>query len=365
MTLLDRHLLKSVCIPFVVCILTFSSMVIVVDLFNRLDEILKLRPPIESVFTFYLYLIPLTFVQTSPVALLVALLYSVGLLNKRHEITAMRASGVSIGRIVLPFFLLGCLVSALSFWINENIVPEAMVKVNQIKGENLEFKKRSTDDEKVFNNVALFSKEGDLYYAASYDARRKILRDLVVFRENKERLPVFKIQAQEARVGESGWILSRGSKYHLDPKGNIVGGPVFFVKEKFPSSVKPEDFEKAKRQRELMNYEELREHLKTLTGKVSPSVMRRIRVELHKRFAYPFANLVMILLGFPFVFREKRAAGMLRGIGISAVLCFSFYATFVIASNLGLRGSLPPWLAAWFANIFFGSGGLLFLWYER
>lgn len=363
MKILDRYLLKDNLISFVICILTFSAMIIVIDLFNRLDEILKFRPPLSLLFSFYLYFIPFTFVQTSPMALLVACLYSVGLLNKHHEITAMRASGLSVVRILVPFLFVGTLVGFLSFVANETVVPTAMVKTTMIKEEKL--KTKSEPSKKLLKNVALFSEEGDLYYASSYEATRHILHNLVILRDDEHHRPVFKIQAQEGRWGKGNWILSRGSKYRLDTKGKMVGEPVFFAKEKFPSSVKPDDILKAKRRGEAMSFQELRAHLKKLEGRASPAVMRRHLVELHKKIAYPFANLITILIGFPFIFREKRTGGMLKGIGVTAILCFSFHTTFVITTNLGVQGVLPPWLAVWCANVVFGMGGILFLWRER
>lgn len=364
MKILDRYLAKGLLIPFVVSILTFSFMVIIIDLFNRLDEILKFRPDPFFVLAFYLNFIPFTFVQTSPVALLVACLYSVGILNKHHEITAMRASGLSLARILTPFLFLAALVGGVSFLVNETIVPKAMSKVNLIKEEKL-MGGKSSKKEKVLKNVALFGEGRDLYYAASYDAKRRILRDLVIFRDDEHHTPVFKIQAQEARFAEDGWILSRGSKYNLDAKGKLLGNPTFFTKEKFASSVKPDHFLKAKRPGETMNLREIREHLRRLEGKTSASVLRRHRVEFHKKIAYPFSNLVVLFIGFPFVFREKRAAGMLRGIGVSSALSFVFYVTFMILSNLGVQGVFPPWLAAWSANLIFGTAGLFLLWRAR
>ena len=363
MKILDRYLSKSFLIPFVICILTFSSMVIVIDLFNRLDEILKLRPHPLLLLTFYLHFIPFTFVQTSPVALLVACLYSIGLLNKHHEITAMRASGVSLLRIFVPFLFLSILVGVLSFAVNETVVPAAMAKADIIKEGKLEGTKESK--EKILKNVALFGEKRDLYYASSYDVKRRILHDLVILRDDEHHAPIFKIQAQEARWAENSWILSRGSRYTLDAKGKLSGNPVFFTKERFSSSVKPEDLVRAKHQGEMMNMQELRAYLKQLEGKASLSVTRRYLVELHKKVAYPFTNLVIMLIGFPFVFREKKAVGMLRGIGISAVLCFAFYVTFVITSNLGVQGALPPWLSVWCTPFLFGTMGTFLLWRAR
>ena len=366
MKILDRYLARSFLIPFAICILTFSSIAIVIDLFNRLDEILKFRPPLPLLLNFYLNFIPFTFVQASPVALLAACLYSVGLLNKHHELTAMRASGVSLKHIFGPYLFLGGLVGSFSFMMNETIVPAAMAKMSFIKEEKLGGRKSSK--ETVLKNVALFTERRDLYYAASLDTKRKILSHLVIFRENEARLPVLKIQAQEARFAGDGWILSRGSKYELDTDGKLVKEPIFFTKERFLTSVTPNDFINAKRQGERMNLKGLRASLKKLErlkGKASSAMLRRLRVEFHKKIAYPFTNLVVLLIGFPFIFRERRAAGMLRGIGISAALFFFFYTTFVILSNLGSQGVLPPWLAVWGANLLFGTVGMILLWRIR
>ncbi|MFH1857618.1 MAG: LptF/LptG family permease [Candidatus Omnitrophota bacterium] len=364
MNIIDRHLIRSFLGPFIVCILTFSSMVIVIDLFNRLDEILKLRPPILLLLSFYLHFIPFTFVQTSPVALLVSCLYSVGVLNKHHEITAMRAGGLSLFRIITPFLFVGILVGAVSFIVNETVVPASMAKIGFIKEEQLEFKKTSPK-ENILKNIALFSEEGDLYYAASYDAQRKILHDLVVIRDNARHIPIFKVQAREGRWTENRWKLLHGSRYRLDAYGKIAGQPIFFVEEPFPSSVKPDDFLRAKTRGEMMSLSELRAYLKKLEKRASPSVIRRLQVEFHKKLAFPLANPITILIGFPFVFREKRAAGMLRGIGLSAVLCFAFYTTFVITNNLGVQGLLWPGAAVWSTNLLYGMVGIASLWRAR
>ncbi|MBI4436121.1 MAG: LptF/LptG family permease [Candidatus Omnitrophica bacterium] len=363
MKILDRYLGKAFFVPFMICILTFSSVAIVIDLFNRLDEILKLHTPLTTLLVFYLHFIPFTFVQTSPIAVLVACLYSVGLLNKHHELTAMRASGLSLARILSPLLFLGLLVGAVSFVVNETVVPSAMVKLTAIKEEKLEVGKTSKG--KVLKNVALFAEEGDLYYATTFEPKKKLLRDLVILRDNEQHIPILKIQAREARWAEGSWILSRGSKYRLDLHGKIIGEPILFIKERFPSSAKPEEFLKARLRTEMMNTRELRAYLKKLKGKAAPSVIRRIMVELHQKIAFPFVNVVTILIGFPFVFREKRGTGILRGVGISGVLSFTFYASFIITSNLGTQGILLPWLSVWITHFVFGAAGILLLWQAR
>ena len=363
MKIVDRYLVRSFVIPFLLCIVTFSSIAIVIDLFNRLDEILKLKTPLITLVLFYLNFIPFTFVQTSPVAALVACLYSVGHLNQNHEMTALRASGLSLFRILMPFLFIGFLVGFLSFWINETVVPGAMSHLNKIKEEKLEIGKEPKKTE--LKNVALFAQEGDLFYATTYDPVRRILKNLVIFRDNELHTPILKVQAREARWGDGAWILSHGSKYRLTGGGKIAGDPVFFVKDRFPSSVKPDDFLKAKLQADTMNFRDLRIYLKKLKGRNAPSVNQRLSVALHQKIAYPFVNVITILIGFPFVFREKRGASVLRGIGLSGVLGFSFYAVFTLASTLGVQGILPASLAVWMTPFLFGTGGALLLWFAR
>ena len=358
MRILDRYLIRSFIVPFLTCLVLFGFIVLVIDLFNRLEEILKYSIPLSALYRYYSAFWPITFVETSPMALLLASLYSLGILNKRHEVRAMRASGLSLLQILGPYLFVGLLVTVVSFLINETIVPKAIQQLVALD-ENLG--PPQTKQKVVLENIALLGRDSRLYYASVYNTQKKELKDLVILEDDAAYRPVSKTWAKKAFWADAHWILLDGFKTRLDPQGKLLEEPHYFKKERMESIVRPEDFLKTKRQTEMMTYQELKNYLHRLEKRASPSVVKRLRVDLYRKIAYPFSNLVILLMGFPFVLVERRRSGALLGIGISIALSFVFYTAFAIGSALGKGGILPPLLSVWMANLTFGVVGLILL----
>ena len=358
MRILDRYLIRSFVVPFLLCLIFFNLIVMVIDLFSRLDEILKYAIPPFLLLKYYGAFCPISFVETSPMALLLAALYSVGILNKRHEIRAMRSSGLSLSQILGPYFFVGFLVTVASFIVNDTAVPKAIEQVVVLE-ENLNTPKAKQNA--VLENVSVFGRDNRLYYASSYHARKKELKDLVILEDDAAYHPVSKTWAKRAFWVQDHWLLLEGFKTSLDAQGKLVGEPHYFKKEPLEAAIRPEEFLKTKRQTEAMSYQELRNHLRRLKKKASPSVIRRLQVDLYRKIAYPFSNLIILFMGLPFVLKERRKTGALLGIAISLALSFSFYTAFAIGSALGKGGILPPIVSVWMANILFGVVGLFLL----
>src|SRR3990167_10222935 len=97
---------------------------------NRLD-LLILIP-------YYLNLVPFIFVQTAPIAVLVAIMYSLGIFNKNNEILAMRSSGISLFDILTPLIITGLLISVAAFLLNDMVVPITSMTAAKIKDEKVE-----------------------------------------------------------------------------------------------------------------------------------------------------------------------------------------------------------------------------------
>ena len=358
MKILDRYLIRSFVVPFLLCLIFFSFIAMVIDLFNRLEEILKYAIPLSVLYRYYGAFGPITFVETSPMALLLAALYSLGLLNKRHEIRAMRSSGLSLLQIVGPYLFIGFLVVVVSFIVNETVVPKAVEQLVVLEDH---LGPPKTKQKLVLENVALLGRDNRLYYASVYDTRKKELKDLVILEDDAAYRPVSKTWAKRAFWADAHWILLNGFKTPLDPQGRLSGEPHYFKKERLEGLVRPEDFLKTKRQTETMTYQELKNYLHRLEKKASASVIKRLQVDLYRKIAYPFSNLVILLIGFPFILVERRKAGALLGIGIAIALSFAFYTAFAIGSALGKGGILPPLLSVWLANIIFATAGLVLL----
>jgi len=191
--ILDRYLMRSFVFPFFACVLLFSFIFIVIDLFSHLDEILKYAVPPAVLLPYYGAFCPITFVETSPMALLLAALYSLGLLNKRHEIRAMRASGLSLFHILGPYLFVGLLAAVGSFLVNETVVPKVVGRVALLEER---FGPPKSGQKDVLEHIALFGKDNRLYYASRYHPQKKELKDLVILEDDASYVPVSKTWAK-------------------------------------------------------------------------------------------------------------------------------------------------------------------------
>ena len=106
--IVDRYLLREFLLSLLLGLTTFVGIYLVVDLFERIDTFVDHKASPLTVATYYLYGLPVIIVQVLPVAMLLSSLFSVGLLAKHRELTAMKSAGLSLYRILWPIFSLAC-----------------------------------------------------------------------------------------------------------------------------------------------------------------------------------------------------------------------------------------------------------------
>lgn len=104
MKIIDRYISREFLFPFVNCMVLFVSLYVIIDLVSRLEDILKNHVDISVLLQYYLAFLPIIFVRTAPIAVLLSTLYVLGNFSKYNEITALKASGQNVWRIALPFF---------------------------------------------------------------------------------------------------------------------------------------------------------------------------------------------------------------------------------------------------------------------
>ena len=134
MLILDRYLMKNFIKSFIFCLFVFIFLFIIIDIFSNLQDIVRNHPPIIKIVELYIYSIPIIFAQTSPMATLLATLFTLGGLNQSNEIIAMRSSGLSIFHIIKPLILFGIILSLGIFLVNETITPETQKWVSLSNG---------------------------------------------------------------------------------------------------------------------------------------------------------------------------------------------------------------------------------------
>ncbi len=362
MRILDKYIAKYFVMPLLYCLMVFIVLYVIIDLFGRLDEILRQNIHIPILLEYYMSMMPLIIIQTAPVASLISTIYVLGALNKYGEITAMRSAGISIHRILLPFIYIGLAMTVLIFAVSEKILPEAMKKAESLQENYMDkVNKNKLVNKKMISNIAIYGKNNRLIFIDNFDPSSKTAAGITILQQDKKDNVSLKINAHQAKWQDEKWFFSNILMYKLDDKGAVVGSPEFF-QEKVINMEKPKDLISKGANYEYMNFHDLRNYIKNFS-ETSPKLITRLRVDLHQKISLPFASLVVILLGAGFALKIKQRgkASALLGIGMSIVLGFIYYAFMASCIALGKSGILPVVLSAHLANVLFGSIGIILI----
>ena len=207
MRILDRYLVRQFILPCLWCLMTFVVMTVIVDLFEHLDEIVSRHIPFEMCLRYYASFIPLIYVKTSPMAMLIATTFVLGNLHRHQEIIAMKASGISLAHIISPLVALGLLASASVFAVNEYVVPSASRIYERLQQEAFE-RPQQGEQQRLRENVTLLGRHNRLFHAQRFDPVNCTLFDLTVLEHDEEGALTGKIFAQQAQWDGQRWRLT-------------------------------------------------------------------------------------------------------------------------------------------------------------
>lgn len=356
MKIIDKYMVKDFLAPFLWCLFIFIIIAIIIDIFSFIDDIVKYKIPLASIIAFYVYYSPTILLQVTPMAALLSTIYVLSNLNKHNEITAMRASGISLWRIMAPILIIGVITSITIFIVNDKIIPVSSKVSNVIRREELEKEKQKTRATKVIENVALYGAGNRLIFARNYDTDKKTLGDIIIHEHDASQNLISKITASSGEWTDEGWKFYKVIMYKIDNAGRILGKPLFFNERLIPLKEKPGDFANMEWRADYMSYRQLKNYIKNFKGAGS-KIIKSLLVDLHYKISFSLISLIIILIGAPFALITTRG-GVLVGIGMSIAIGLLYYAVIAISLAFGKAGLLPPIVAAWLGNVVFGILGI-------
>jgi LPS export ABC transporter permease LptG len=319
------------------------------------DDIQQNKVRGKVVFHYYAFHGPAIVHLIAPVAVLVATLTTFGLLSRRNEITAMKAGGVSLYRATLPVVVFGIVVSLTLFSLGEFLLPQTNLVADQdfntIKG-------RPPKSSSYLDRRWMLGSDGRLYnydYALPGPGPQGItLFGLTVYDVDPRRWDLrdrlFAARA-EWREDQGTYDLQRGWRRSFGDHAAFRTFSEVRSRELEP----PSYFRQEERAPGTFRFDQLREHIARIEALGLDAV--KLRVQLHKKLAFPLVGVVMTLIGIPFSFTVGKR-GALYGIGVSIVIGILYWACLGICEALGNNALLPPLLAAWAPNLLFGAAGL-------
>jgi lipopolysaccharide export system permease protein len=351
MRILDRYIIKNFLLPLIYCLFIFCLLYVVVDIFEHLDRILANKVSSGMLYIYYLSFLPLIFVQTAPVAALLSTVYMLSTLNKNNELTAIKACGVSIWRILLPIFALGLILSLLVFIVNERVIPKTILTANEIRTAYIEKMEGQKNELKTFTNITVYGNRNQMLYAKKFNFSENRLNEIIILEHDEGHRLKRKIMASEGIWRDNRWIFSDCTIYRFGTDGQPMGQPLVFKSKIIRFSEAPKDLIKHEIQTGYMNYEDLRGHIKKMSDADADTV-NSLKTELYFKTAVPFVCIIIVLLGVPFAINTARG-GAMASIGISVGVGLLYYGSIYLFLAMGKGGLLPPVIAAHIANVIF------------
>jgi lipopolysaccharide export system permease protein len=344
--------------PIIFCSLTLIFLILVADLFDNLDELLRNKTPILIILRYYLSLIPISFTQTIAWAVWLGTIFLLVQLGLHNELMAMKAAGLKILTIVRPMIFLGLLLGIITFLIADRVVPKTSRTANELLEIYIE-KKKDTKDRKVFKNVTYYSGGNTLYYFRKFSPKPKTVEGaIIIWLDPANHHTTQKIFAQKGSWADDQWSFEGITEYQTDVRGEILGNPLIIPKKSYPEvTITPRDLINTTSDSSFLSYHELKYTIDKLKENDIPVYAEES--DLYNRMATPWKGLVMLLLAIPFLGSVCNSKAVAMSVLVCAALVFAFHVSDAVLFALGKSGRLFPFLSAWGGNIIFATFALL------
>ncbi|MCI0747845.1 MAG: LptF/LptG family permease [Verrucomicrobia subdivision 3 bacterium] len=371
MRLLDRYLLREFATPFAYCFSAFFLFWVSFDLITQLDRFQRLKLSASDIAHYYLIKIPDQLTVVLPVALLLALLYALSHHSRYNELTAMRAAGISLWRLALPYFAVGLLLTILMFAANELWLPDSLTAAERLLSGSHRGKGKGNWERNLGFSDGQRNRRWfiEAYNLQTYEMIRPRIEWTLVTGTRRE------ISAERGYWQDGTWVLTNVQELVYPPvRGALPGPPIETNLMTLDVSETPQEIA-AEVKIGRINSESLRQVRKAqfsireiLDYKTRhPDGNDKSRVldaKLHGRIAGPWTCFVVVLIALPFGVASARR-NVFVGVASSIVICFTYFVLVQVALALGIRGVLTPWLAAWGPNLIFGGIGTFLAWKIR
>jgi len=350
MKILDKYIVRNFLATLAFALIAFSVIFIIIDLVGFMDRFIDQKVGFFIVAKYYIFYLPYIIVLILPVATLLASLFSVGQMSRYNELIAMQSSGLSIIRILYPLIVLGIIISITAAYGGERFVPLTNQKKTELYQTHVDkMKLRSKTQTK---NISLQVDENRWLLIGFFDNKTNTAFKVSI-QKYVQKMLVSRFDADRMIWEKEKWILING--YIRQFSNNKENATAFDELELGDIRFRPEDIAKVQKTTEEMSYWELNNFIKEV--KRTGGNPDRWLVDLYLKIAFPFANLIIILFGAPLASRKTRS-GRSVSFGISLFICFLYFGFIKVGQSLGHNGTIPPLLAAWLGNIFFGIGAV-------
>lgn len=361
--ILDQYVLRQFLGMFFLVLCGFVLLMLVFTFFELVGDIIRNRIHLSTVGLYLVNLTPSMLYTIAPLAVLIAVLVTFGVLNRNSEIVAMKATGISLYRLIVPVVAIAAILAVSLFLFDQFYLPQANRKQealrNIIKGRPAQTVLHP-EQTWIFGHPRP-GEPGRIFYYKFFDRDRNEFADLSVFEFDPASFSLTR-RIFAKRVywnSDSGeWRFQTG--WERDFQGANQKGFREFSNTTFSEIHEDTGYFKTEKvQSQEMNFGQLDRYIRDL--RQSGFDTMRLRVALWHKLAYPLVAVIMAALAIPFALSMGRR-GSLTGIAIAIGIALAYWVADGLFGAMGNVAYLPAPLAAWSSDILFAlTGGYLLL----
>ncbi len=355
--ILDDYVLRQFLEYLGLVLATFVVLTLVFSFFELLGDIVRNRIALITVGEYLVNVIPSMLYLMTPLSVLIAVLVTFGLLQKSNELTAMKATGISLYRLIVPVLVLAGMLSIALFLFDQFYLPHANKRQDALRNE---IKGKPAQTYLNPQHKWIFGQHHEIYYYEFFDSERNQFANLSVFDLDPKAFALTE-RTFASRVFWNDslrkWIFERGWVRTLAPT-NVKDYRTFDVTTFSDIDEPPNYFKKEVKQYSEMNFDELKSYIRELEQGGFEVV--RLKVQLYKKLSFPLITLVMSILAIPFALSAGRQ-GALRGVATAIGIAVVYWITSGLFEAMGNVNQLPAALAAWSPDVIFALAGGYFM----
>ena len=326
----------------------FTLLFTIADLMDNAGKFLSAgTSPLDMAY-YYTLRLPSMVIMIVPVCLLLAVLYSLSSLTRHNEVTAMRASGISIYRIVRPYLLMSFICFLFTAVVNEYTGPKFAYRADQFVAYQ-----KHAEDKVYFEQIAFKNPTaGNIWYVEQFDTRTFTMLDLKLVQQRENGIDRVMYNASKAHWMDGRWWFENGTIQEYDEQGNLSGLAEPFttlemrnlpeLPKDFMGEIKDPSYQSSM---ELWNYIQTHQFLST-------ELLTKYEVDFHHRLSTPVICIIIAMIGIP-VGAHTGRKGALVGIMLALSMFFAFYGVQIIMEYLAKQMYVAPWLGPWSSIILF------------
>jgi lipopolysaccharide export system permease protein len=291
-----------------------------------------------------------------PLALLLASLLTIGTLAKNNELVPIMSAGISIVSLTTPILLIGAAMSGLFFYLNGSFVPLTFKAARAIKQEKIE--KGGIRGTLLQNKIWIRLNGNTLLYARLIDSERNRLIGVHFYHFGIHTPIASEIEAEKLYSENGQWILSNGVEINYAEDGTALRAP--FIQKEIQLEKTLMELQQMEAEPDEMTYAQLQSYVDQL--KKDGLKATRYQVDLDRKYAFPFSNFILVLLGVGIAFQYSRQRAMAKSVLLGLAIFLLYWLSLSVTLSMGRMEILSPIQASFGPHILFLLlGGYKFL----